>query len=340
MTEILIKSNKKITYRVVYLIAIIGSLLLSISFFNKFNPNSYTDAINIIVAVLFLIFAIICIYGLISVKNYYISNQELIIKSFFGIKSITINNDEIEYWTEIPKNDKYNRWVILSLFTKVGKEIKISSNYYSNFNEVKNYLIKNKKRNQKVQAQKQIKEIKKSSIILMLFGVVFLFSAFMFFQIKEINSSEISVIGDITSKKIELIIGRKHSRKILIKLKSFPEFNFQISGANLRETYSQDLINDINVGDSIFLGISKDDYRKKLMKIDSLSLSDKYFHYEIIHVESVKSKAFEYLSLSDNNIGRKDNKYWGFAFFMIPGLIMFVIGIKIFYEYLKKRPSL
>ena len=338
MTEILIKSKKKINYRVIYSIGLIGSLLLSISFYQKFNPNSYSDGINIIIAIIFLIFAFICFYGLISVKSFYISKKEIIIKSFLGLKSKTINLDEIEYWTEIPKIDKYNKWFILSLFTKNGQEIKIASNFYNNFNKIKKEIIKNKKHNQKVQAQKQINEIKKSSTIIMLIGVVFLFCAFIFFQITEINSSEIIVIGDIASNKIELIKGRKNSSKILIKIKNYPEFNFQISGASLRETYSQDLINDINVGDSIFLGISKVEYRKKLMKIDSLSLSDKYFHYEIIDVESVKSKTFEYLSLSDNNIGRKDNKYWGFAFLGIAGLIMLAIGLTMFNEY-QKSPT-
>ncbi|PDS23487.1 hypothetical protein B0A77_10710 [Flavobacterium branchiophilum] len=312
---------------------------MSKSCYAKFNPNNYSDASYLIGVVFFLLFAIICLYSLISVKDYYVFNKKIIFKSFLGIKSTTVNLEEIESWTEIKKKDKNNSWEILSLFTKTGTEIKISSYYYVNYYEIKTKIVKNKTRNLKIEEQKLNKENKNYAVGFIVIGVIFLFCAYKFVQIKDINSSDIIVFGDITSENIELIKGRKNSNKVIIKLEKYPDFNFQISGTTLKETYTQDLINDVKDGDSIYLGINKKEFRKKLIKIDSLTLIDKYFHYEIIHIESIKTSKFEYLKLAENNNGRNSNKYWGFGFFGIAGLFLFLSGIYMFKEYNKKKTA-
>ena len=339
MVEKYLKTNKKITYQVVYIIGFIIMLLLSKSCYNNFNPNNYSDASYMIGVVFFLLFAIVCLYSLLSVKDYYVYNKKIVWKSFFGINTSIINFEEIESWTEIQKKDKYNSWEVLSLFTKAGTEIKISSYYYANFHQIKSKVVKNKIRNFNIERQKLNEENKKYSISFIIIGLIFLFIACKFIQITDVDPSELIVFGDVTSKNIKLLKGTRSSNRIIIELNKYPNFEFQVSGTSLDETYAEDLINNVKEGDSIFLGIYKTEFRKKLIKTDSLSLIDKYFHYELIHIESIKTSTFEYLKLSKNNNGRTSNKYWGFGFFGVVGLFLFIVGIYMFQDYKKEKTA-
>ena len=108
----------------------------------------------------------------------------------------------------------------------------------------------------------------------------------------------------------------------------YPDLIFVISGNDaMQATDVKNLIEEVNVGDSIFVGINKIDYRRKLIKVDSLTFSDKYFFNERISVESVKSVKSNYLKLSDNNFRKSENISWNFGIFTISGLFFFVISI-------------
>jgi hypothetical protein len=271
---------------------------------------------------LLLIIALLLLYFLISIKTYTVINNKLIITSL-GRTQKTYNLNEMKSWTEAQVKGNYGRSEIFTLHFKTGKKIKISNENYDNYFEIKSALTKNKERNSKFEELNQIKSVLIGCIIVTTIGILFLIDAYNKSQIKDIDDKDIIVFGDKTSGSIQYI-NRKQDY-VLIKLESYPAFDFRIQGKDLKATFVEELINEIKTGDSIFLGIDKTEYRT--IKTDSLSFPDNYFFSDIISVKSVYSKKNDYLKLSELNAIRSDEKYWDFRIIGLFGLLLTLPGI-------------
>lgn len=322
-----LKSKKKITYKVIYIVGILGSLLLSKHLYSKYDPKDYSEILNLYVSILFLIFALLCLYSFLSIKSYYLYKDKFVQKSFLGQKVKSFRFDEIDFWIKEEKKDKYNQWEVLILFTVNREKIKISSYFYENYYEIKNGLTLNLSRNTKLEESRLQKKDLQYTIGFIIFGLILLFCAYKFVMIKELQSSDIIVFGDKISKDIEIIRGSKNSKSILIKLDKYPEFDFKINGPAFKAIDSEDLIEKVKQGDSVFIGIKKTDFNRKLIKKDSLTFTDKYFHFKNISVESITAQNKEYLELAESNKRRISNRYWGFGFFGIFGSFLFFVSL-------------
>ncbi|QOG01931.1 hypothetical protein [Flavobacterium sp. MDT1-60] len=324
MSERELKSKNKKGYWVPYILGIAACLALSVYSYTKFIALKYPDYIGLIFSVLLLVIALLLFYFLISIKTYTVINNKLIVISFERAQK-TYNLNEVKSWTEVPIKGKYDRYEVFILHFKSGEKIKLSSNTYDNYFELKNELTKNKERNLKLEELNQIKSVLIGCIVLTIIGILFLVGAYNKLQNKDLEDKDIIVFGDKTSGSIQYI-NRKHDF-VLIKLESYPDFDFRIQGKDLKATFVEELINEIKTGDSIFLGIDKTEYRTKIIKTDSLSFSDQYFFNEVISVISVHSKKNDYLKLSEVNAIRSDDKYWDFVLFSVFGLLLTVPGI-------------
>lgn len=274
-----------------------------------------------------------CAYSLISIKNYCIVKNQLIEISSFGKTTKSYNLNEVESWTEKQHKRKSDTWEILTLHLGTGKKIKISSEYYANYYEIKDEITKDKKRNLKLEELIEKRINLELSIIFIIIGILFFIAANNALNVKTINPKDIVVFGDEIVKL--KYIRNKHS-SISIKLKNTPDLDFYISSNALKATFVKDLLNDIKQGDTLFIGIDKADYRSKVVKTDSLSFSDKYFFNENISVESVRSAKTDYLYLSENNASILEDRYWNFGIFGIFGLFFFLFSIYGITFYLKK----
>lgn len=324
MAEKELKSKNKKGYWISYVLGIIVCLSLSWYSYTKFIALKHPDYIGLIISLLLLVIGSLVFYFIISIKTYTIINNKLIITSF-GRTQKTYNLNEAKSWTEDQVKGKYGTYENLTLHFKSGKKIKLSSDTYDNYFELKNELTKNKERNLKLEESNLNKAGLIGCIILTTIGILSLIGAYNELQIKDIHDKDIIVFGDKTSGSIQYI-NRKHDY-ILIKLESYPDFDFTIEDRDLKATFVEELINEIKTGDSIFLGIDKTAYKTKIIKTDSLSFSDHYFFNETIGVISVHSKKNDYLKLSEVNAIRADDKYWGFGVFGVLGLLFALPGI-------------
>jgi hypothetical protein len=322
-----LKSKKKLTYKVIYIVGILGSLLLSKQLYSKYNPKDYSEILNLYVSILFLIFALLCLYSFLSIKSYYLYKDKFVQKSFLGQKVKSFSFDEIDFWIKEQKEDKYSQWEVLTLYTLKGEKIKISGYFYENYHEIKNELTRNVSRNTKLEESRLQEKDLRYTIGFVIFGLILLFCAYKFIMIKELQSSDIIVFSNKISKDIEVIRGRKKSKSILIKLEKYPEFDFKINGPAFKAIDSENLIEKVKQGDSVFIGIKKADFNRKLIKKDSLTFIDKYFHFKTIAIESITAKKKEYLTLTESNKLRISNRYWGFCFFGIFGSVLFFAGL-------------
>lgn len=324
MAEKELKSKNKKGYWISYVLGIIVCLSLSWYSYTKFIALKHPDYIGLVFSVLFLVITILILYFLISIKTYTVANNRLTVMSF-GRSQKTYNLNEVKSWTESHVKGKYGTYEKFTLHFKSGKKIKLSSDTYDNYFELKNELTKNKERNLKLEESNLNKAGLIGCIILTTIGILSLIGAYNELQIKDIHDKDIIVFGDKTSGSIQYI-NRKHDY-ILIKLESYPDFDFTIEDRDLKATFVEELINEIKTGDSIFLGIDKTAYKTKIIKTDSLSFSDQYFFNETIGVISVHSKKNDYLKLSEVNAIRADDKYWGFGVFGVLGLLFALPGI-------------
>jgi len=324
LTEKGLKSKNKKGYWKSYSLGILICLALSLYSYTKFIALKYPNYIGLIFSALFLVIALLIFYFLISIKTYTVTNNKLTVISF-GRSQKTYNLNELISWTKADVKGKYGRYEIFTLHFKSGEKIKLSSDTYDNYFEIKIELTKNKQRNLKLEELNRNKAGLIAFIVFTLIGILCFIGAYDKLQNKDLDDKDIIAFGDKTSGSIQYF-NRKHDY-ILIKLESYPDFDFRIQGKDLKATFVEELINEIKTGDSIFLGIDKTEYRTKIIKTDSLSFPDNYFFNETISVKSVHSKKNDYLKLSEVNAIRADDKYWDFGIFGVFGLIFMLTGI-------------
>jgi len=325
LTENYLNSKKKKYYWKSHFFGLLFCFIIGIYTFTKYTPENNAKYICLTFSILSLIISFFILLNLFSIKNYSVAKNKLIQSSFLKKEKKVYALDEIESWTEKQLKGKVDKWEELLLHFKNGKTIKISSDYFENYLEIKNEVTKDKIRNTEREELIKKKSEQMLAIFFLIIGLLFFYSAYNALQIEDIKAQDIIVFGDKTSQRIKYI-QKKHS-SVEIKLERYPKLIFYISGNALKATNRDKLINDINEGDSIFIGIDKGDYRKEVIKVDSLSTTDKYFNNEYISVESVKSKEFDYLELSENNSIRSEDKYWGCFVFSIFGFIFILMSV-------------
>ncbi|MWB93370.1 hypothetical protein GON26_03290 [Flavobacterium sp. GA093] len=327
MTQNQLHLKKKEYYWKDHFFGLLFFFSIAIYTFIKYTPDNNAKYLCLIFMILSLIICVFIILNLLSIKNYSITEKELIEWSFLRKEKKVFALNEMESWTEKQLKGKFGNWEQMVLYFKNGEKTKILSDYFENYAELKNVLTKDITRNTEREELNTKKFEKKLAILFLIICFLFFYGAYNALQVEDIKSEDIVVFGDKTSKKIKYI-QKKHS-SVEIKLEQYPEFIFYISGDALKATSRTALIEDIKKGDSIFIGIDKATYRKEIIRVDSLSTSEKYFPNEYISVESVESKEFHYLELSANNFERSENKYiscFVFALFGFFFILMSIIG--------------
>ncbi len=318
-------SKKKKGYWKSHFLGLLFCLIIAIYTFIKYTPNNNAKNFCLIFFILSLIASGFILLNLFSIKNFTVTKNKLIQWSFLRSEKKVYELDELESWTEKQLKGKFDTWEEITLYFKSGERIKISSDYFENYFELKNEVTKGKKHDTECEELKERKKEKELAIIFLIISTLLFYGAYNALHVEDIKSKDIIVFGDITSEKIEYVKS-KHSH-INIRLKKYPELVFRIDNKALEATSVKKIMSDVYIGDSIYLGIDKKDYREKLIRVDSLSISDKYFFNENISIQSIKSKTTNYLTLSDNNFNRLENKSWNCFVFLLLGLIFFSMSM-------------
>lgn len=319
--EILNSKRKKYYYKDHFL-GIIFCLIIAIYSFIKYTPENNAKNFCLIFLLLSLTVIILVIFNLLSLKNYILTDNKLIFSSKLKNEKKVFLLDEIESWTEKQYKGKFDNWEELTLYFKNSKRVIISSDYYENYLDMKNEITKNKNRDFEKEKSLVKKTEKKITILLLILSILFFYWAYNSLETKNIKSTDIIILGDKTSENVKYI--RRKRSSIEIKLEKYPNLIFQISGKGaLNATNVENLIENIEKGDSIFIGIHKSDFKRKIAKTDSLTFGDKYFFNEYVSVESAKSEKDYYLKLSDNNRSKNENNILDFWIFTLFGLLFF-----------------
>lgn len=102
-----------------------------------------------------------------------------------------------------------------------------------------------------------------------------------------------------------------------------------IGSVSLDETYSQELINENKLGDSITLFIENKEFRRKIVKTEEISFPENILHPQIIDIVEINDGKSNYLFLEDYRKAHQRNNYLGAVFFGFLSLLMLFLGIKV-----------
>lgn len=93
----------------------------------------------------FILFALYALYHLLKYPKIEITNSELIVRSFLGMKVQVFLREDIVSYNEIKKENAkfkneagYMKWEDLTLFFRNGNTYLIHSTSYNNYKELKN----------------------------------------------------------------------------------------------------------------------------------------------------------------------------------------------------------
>jgi len=176
---------------------------------------------------------------------------------------------------------------------------------------------------------KEIVENKKLIWTAFACSLVFLFIAFKFFISELPDKNSIAKISGILKDEIKIERKGRGKKSLLIKLKNYPEIDFMIGSIALDETYSQELINENRVGDSINLFIENKEFRRKIVKTEKITFPENILHPQIVDIVEIDNGKSNYLFLKDYRKEHQRNNYLGAGLFGVLSLLMFFLGIKV-----------
>lgn len=262
------------------------------------------------------------IYGLFTVKNYQIKNNQLIVKRILGFYQKNIPLKDIKYYiiTEIGKYKTEERLIIFTEYEHCSLTSSVTNNYYL----IKSYITAGKSRNTYLEQLKVYRENKCLSIFLAIVSIsLFVLAIYVFHNKgKEISHQQLSFI-QLTVKEISKERNGKRSNSIIIHSTEYPNL-FIISGIAYYITDTKVLLENVQKGSPVVISVLKQDYQKKISK-KALSLWDKLMTHSAVDIIEIQDKNRSYLSLEDVN-RKRDNHYT--ALFWIA--IAFALGITAF----------
>lgn len=327
-----IKSSNSFTFHlIVYLIGGIGSSTAGYKLLSQGFGMPYPQLPSVVLGTLFSLFGIVCILAIYNLDSIYVYSDRFEIKSIFGNTKKEILLQDITTWTEIEKENKHTKWTDLTIYTEKEK-YKIYSNIYDNYLELKRSVTRGKVRDLDRQRQWFRNNDIYFGIGMLIVGSVFLLGAYYSSLSKDkiINTKDLHQISGITISKPEKDTSSRSSGRIRVKLSEYPAFHFDISRDMFATEKDYDYIQTINIGDTLVLNITKEEYETKLTKDKPLGFWDKTVNYPIVAVYGLRDKNRSLLNLSGYNAEAMKDKGAGLWFFGFIGLSLIGYGIYLF----------
>lgn len=320
------KSEKSNFITVIIFLGIVLLTWLVYLTYTNFQPKIIYEVRTKIVGISALVLLIIyCIYYYLNIKIVYIFNNYFEIKTLFKTKKYLFTDFKTYYSERI--NGRNNSWTEYYLITNADEKITFIDSEYSNFHSFFYYIERRIKVDKKLNVELSKPNFSKISIVLFFVSVIFFLFSVNIYHYKPIFEKDIVYIKDVLDENVKLIKGSKGSNSMVINLKNFPIFTFKDSG------YNEYLMNNYGKGDTINIGITSEDYKKKITHILPLSFKDKYLNYSTIYIAQFKTKeGNDYYNLEIENDRMEDNSFTGFIIFSVFGLIFLVLSVFILFK--------
>lgn len=290
----------------------------------------YPQVWGLAIGAFFGLFSVVCFLSFLVFDTLLVYKDRLEIKSILGYHKQTIYLKDITGYTEIDRKAKHDSWTDLTVYTERTK-YKLSSNYYSNYFELKLALTRGK---QKV-VPKAFSWLKKYNwlavlAIMAISGFCF-WAAYYFYAKAQVPAQApyLKTITGILANRAEISKTAKGSRSIWINLEEYPYFRFSINGNAYSFSKSDLYVEQVRIGDTLELEIELDDYLKKLTREKELTFWDKHDGYKSIAVYGLCDKKNCYFTVADYLRHTKNDAIWGVVLFAVIGFIVAGNGIRL-----------
>jgi len=318
----------------ILLIGAFASLIPVYFLSGHFFKETHFQILNGGVVGLFFLFSMICFYYFFQNPTLYFFKRRMQRRTFFEFFKKDIYYKNIEKWTEIEKENKYLKWLDLTVYTNEEKFTISSSNYPEwQYDSIKERLTSGKKRD-----RQEEKNWQRRNTLYFVFGFstiafLMLIWAYNIEQTKKngLEYSELGSFSGVISNEVKIKERDKKNGKrysIELKLQKYPDLLFDIDNYSYRAANVGGIVKNIQKNDTVFLSVSEEDYLKKITKETPLDFWDKHFYSSTIEVYELRFKGRSYLELRKYNSSRQTE-----TSIPIIGFALFLLGAS-FYMYL------
>lgn len=277
--------------------------------------KEYPDLVGVILGSFFGVLALLCWGITYPLGALIIYDDRIVRNSILGRPNKVIPLEDIVKWDEIVSEKKDNRKVTIYTPTSKFSMSHLEQGYDELMQLVSGENLKRTSAfNDSAYAMNRFnrRERKYTKYALI---VLFMLSGWLFWggldgylnPDNDFRNLELSTVAGTITETPQKITPSKGGTHIDIQLKNFPNYTFEIYGNGCSATKSG--YGKINSGDSVFIGISKDQYQKKITKEKGLSFFDKVINYHSINVYEFSNKDEKFLAIENYRIVEiKDNK--------------------------------
>jgi len=292
--------------------------LVPFYFFIKYSILFFNGTIRISEGGLLLILILfslttICLILIYRINIFFFVDEKVIIKTVWGTSKQKVRLNDIVTFKTIhqPKNQKTIFYVNDNTKFILNKGI----NYYD-YQTIKSLLTIHKPIETVVKVDAKVAKNKISSLMALVMTILCsLFSVYLYVNksVGNLNANEITYLVGTLSKKLEIDSDAKNHRSIEIQLHEYSNNLFSINYSSYSSIMSPEvLVENSHIGDSVRIGISKEDMKVKIIKNIKPTLGDYLNSY--IFVFTITLNNNEYSSLeSYNQISNADNDFGKYA---------------------------
>ena len=148
---------------------------------------------------------------------------------------------------------------------------------------------------------------------------------------KRRNSNDFKFVFDLTfisgtvGNQLKSDVAEQGGPYVLLRLNEFPEFKFDVTEVKYKALHARDFVSQVNINDTVSLGILVYDYDTKLRNKRPLRLSERFVNYSHIEPYEIKAKGKTYMTVGEVNNDLKHDRSWYWALYMFGGIYLMLI---------------
>lgn len=268
-----------------------------------------------------------CLYLITGLDRLEITEDELIVKWFWGARRKMILLEDIQWYAEVETKNKSDVTYTLIIYAP-RKKYTISSFWYDNYRTLKSALIKHARLNRDKKRQLQKKKSRLTAWAMVTGSLLVMGLALSAYYGKPAPVAT-SSFSDVITSEPRISKGSKGSRWINLYLAKYPEFEFEIAGDNYKNMYVNDYLANVRPGHTLYVDVATTDYEMKLAKTMEPVFWVKHNNYGTINIYGLRDNKMTYLvtDITRNN----KNSGFALAFFLIIAGSVLLSGLSVLY---------
>lgn len=233
--------------------------------------------------------------------------------------------DDIKTYFSECKKSKHSTWTEYYLITKNDDKITFVDSEYSNFHSFFYKIERKIKKDIKINNTFTKPKFLKYSVYCGIFSFLFFYFSSFFYDFNQIKNNDFTFFKSKLNN-IQIKETNKGKQYFELELANYPMFKFKIAENNIvnRDVF----LITFKASSVIIIGVSKEDFEKKIAKIKPLGFLDKYLHFSSISVRQVKDLENNfYVKLDKDNKLKTSNNYSAIGLFTFFGLLFLYLSL-------------